>query len=411
MKNDNDATRCPLPHELTRAFFAGPGDPLHSHLASCQRCAEMARLSHLIRQVPVQLPPAARRKEVRTGLLAIAAARKPARRTWRRTALAATLLLFGAAAALFGRSALAPEPYTPPAPEPRGVLYPQAGARFSHQVSPEGDVVRLTEGTLLVEVEHLGPKERFLVVVGDAEIEVRGASPESSADGEQANSEKVKMYGVRFEVIAGWDHLQSVRVFQGEVEVRPVQMPEQRLGANKEWRAPVEAEPDTASTAHPTPETTPAAPVAVTAPPVRSAPPAVPRKEQAPALDPREVAFQEGTDALRSGDFDLAAERFEHAAKKAALAEDASLWRAIALARAGHTAEASLALSAFLSRYPTSPRAGEAHATLGWLLFKQDQLDAAEKHFLAALSAPAEIRKSARAGLDAIAARRKEAAP
>ncbi len=86
----------------------------------------------------------------------------------------------------------------------------------------------------------------------------------------------------------------------------------------------------------------------------------------------------------------------------AGLAEDASFWRAVALAR-GRRADAAIrALEQYLSRYPASVRAGEASVALGWLLLERGARDAATDCFLAALDDPLpRVRKSAAEGLKA----------
>ena len=73
-----------------------------------------------------------------------------------------------------------------------------------------------------------------------------------------------------------------------------------------------------------------------------------------------------------------AADRFERAvtlSPRAALAEDASFWRAVALTRAHRRAEAIDAFSSFIARFASSPRRGEAEVTLGELRRQAGQRD------------------------------------
>jgi TolA-binding protein len=78
----------------------------------------------------------------------------------------------------------------------------------------------------------------------------------------------------------------------------------------------------------------------------------------------------------------------------------------VARARAGAGASAIAALSRFLEAYPSSPRAGEAAAMLGWLLVDTGDLAGAERRFRAAENDPVDaVRASARKGLRAIASR------
>jgi len=55
-------------------------------------------------------------------------------------------------------------------------------------------------------------------------------------------------------------------------------------------------------------------------------------------------------------------------APDSALVEDASFWRAVALARGKRIADALSAFREFLDGYARSARAGEASAALDWLL-------------------------------------------
>ena len=93
--------------------------------------------------------------------------------------------------------------------------------------------------------------------------------------------------------------------------------------------------------------------------------------------------------------------------KGTVLAEDASFWEGIALARAGKSSKAIAALRRFVTKYPSSSRAGEASAKLGWLLYDAGELDAAERYFeSAADDRVPKVQKSARDGLEAIARKR-----
>jgi len=128
-----------------------------------------------------------------------------------------------------------------------------------------------------------------------------------------------------------------------------------------------------------------------------------------PAPSSAERAFDSGFAALRSGDPSAAAAHFARAAALGGpgLAEDSAFWRAVALDRAGGTADARAAYASFLGAYPASPRAGEAAVALGWLELDADLLDAADAHFaLAAHDSSARVRASAENGLRAVAHRR-----
>jgi len=118
-----------------------------------------------------------------------------------------------------------------------------------------------------------------------------------------------------------------------------------------------------------------------------------------------EIAFARGWRALRTNDFEAAAQAFGQAASEGdgnALSEDASFWRGVALDRANRPAESQEALTRFLVRYPKSDRAGEAAVMLGWLLLRAGEVTGADARFGSALGDPSErVRRSARAGLTA----------
>ncbi len=164
-------------------------------------------------------------------------------------------------------------------------------------------------------------------------------------------------------------------------------------------------------------------PVAVPALPERPVPASRPRRlalashNPAGALDgsdATEVAFARGWSALRTGDFNTAAEWFARATsgQHDTLAEDALFWQGVALDRAGRFAVAHRVLTDFLARYPDSDRRGEASVILGWLLVRSGELGAARQRFEDALDDPAErVRKSAHAGLVAAGKQGRQAAP
>lgn len=134
-----------------------------------------------------------------------------------------------------------------------------------------------------------------------------------------------------------------------------------------------------------------------------------PSPPKPPLAAPGEAEFRAGWTALKGGDPASAAASFEAArkAKGSAVAEDASFWEGIALARAGQSRNAIVALRRFVVTYPSSSRAGEAAAKLGWLLYDAGDLDAAERQFERAVdNIVPKVQKSARDGLEAVARKR-----
>jgi TolA-binding protein len=125
-----------------------------------------------------------------------------------------------------------------------------------------------------------------------------------------------------------------------------------------------------------------------------------------PPAAPGEAEFRAGWAALRAGDPAAAATAFGTACKTAqsdAIGEDACFWAGAAAKRAGTMAAARAALAQFLRRFPTSGRAAEASALLGWMLYDAGELDAAEPLFRRAEhDRVPKVRDSATRGLTAI---------
>jgi TolA-binding protein len=441
---------CPSDVELARALTVGP-EPA-GHLATCAACRERwdatRAVIELARELPVAVPPATRREEVRTAVLAAAASApdRPARRAW-----LAPIVVGAAAAGVVGYVALARPSAEPNAHRSHGTVHPHAGAHYVASTVGPDEVIRLTEGVIDVEVEPLLPGERFRVVIGDAELEVRGTA---------------------FTVSAVDERLVDVAVAHGRVDVRPRAGAPATLGNGQSWRGSVAnaAAPGSAIAARAPASPNAAAPLS---PDVPSGPPATPAKQvpraasgtasqhasssasrsrvehgpstasdhgsqhgaahapeggppglseirasrsepEASAVSARpleERAYDQAWGALRANDFARAASGFARVllllTPDSALVEDASFWRAVALARGQRTVEAVSAFRDFVDGFSTSARTGEASAMLGWLLIDERAYDEAARRFrLAARDASPAVRKSAQSGLDALARRR-----
>lgn len=381
-------TPCPDELELTRAISQGASAEVATHLASCATCrAQRQRLERAIdlaRQVDVPMPSAAHREEARTALLAAAFVDTPVRarssrsKVWLGAAVAAAVA--AAVVLVVGTRDSTGEMTT----HLHGTLRPRPQTSFFAMSSAPDEIVVLHDGTLDVEVAPLHPGERFRVIVGDAEVEVRGTA---------------------FAVTARAGRLIDVVVAHGVVEVRA--RDEQRmLTAGQSWREPTNiATPSTAS-AQPTVTNPTATPPVVRH--IAKAPPAKADREPAkPQRVPEEVAFDDGWAAMRANRFTQAARAFARVqvlSPTGPLAEDASYWYAVALARAGQPVPAQNAFRDHLDAFPTSRRAGEVSAMLGWLLVEAGEMREAMQRFRAASTDPdAEVRASARAGLEAIA--------
>jgi TolA-binding protein len=396
---------CPPVRALSRELSlagSGAGDRrVREHVGGCPSClAEwnaLERLRELTRALP---PPGVSPEElegVRTALLVDS--RPPGSRRGRRVlwallpAIAAILALAslhprarkGGASPDGRRGAAAPAATLDPR---RGTVRPSPGAVFSVLAGQPDEVVRLRDGALGVEVEPLSEHERFRVVTGDAEVEVWGTS---------------------FVVAAQADRLRSVSVARGRVVVRPRSRDPMVLGAGQRWAA---ADPE------PPPEAPgPADGQGSARPPARkkgalalAAPSRAGTSPAGSAPSAVEIAFADGWQALRAQRFAEGAAAFARAsaaAGRAPLAEDAWFWMAVCQARVPRPAQARSSLSAFIERFPRSPRVGEASGMLGWILLDEGELEGAARRFSVAARDPGdEVRRSARAGLEQVAARR-----
>lgn len=389
-------------------------DRVDTHLQTCGACADawhaLDELTLLGQALPTGLPAPRQVESVRTALLtqsAPAPERAETSRGW--IALAAALVL------AIGGWLLWPQP---------SALGRIDGRDATYAVERAGNAehVWLSEGSLAIEVAHLGTEQRFVVHTDDAEIEVRGT---------------------RFTVHAEAGRLQAVEVQAGRVEVRPRIGKTVLLNPTEAWRAPKRSAAMTApESAVPVPTTTapsiapPPAPLVDPIAPATQAPDTVARTAKrrrphrrsrpkpvtqpsntvppttapsiAPASTPIAPAqptdFQTGWSALQAGAYAKAIPAFEAAMQAGGpLAQDARWWHAVALGRAGREGAMRKALRRFITRYPGAARAPEAQVMLGWSLFAAGQIDAADAAFDAGAKAgrPA-ARQSARKGRQAV---------
>ena len=389
---------CPTELELDCAVCAGLDGAMAAHVETCVGCRSFVEDTRnaidLALDLPVELPSAVHLEERRTALLAAwdpatisreplvqpapIAAAPPRRRVLRWAALATALAAASVLGVISLRGTTAAPEVTVSHPV-RGTVHPHAGAQYSRAAQPPDEIVRLRDGTLDLDVDPLAPGERFRVVVGADQVEVRGTS---------------------FEVVAAADHLVAVHVVHGRVEVTRAGNAPIVLTDGQVWSAPVTIAPPPATPLQPPPRR------------ARSIPQRTPRITAAPVVavgpiatvDPQEVAFDRGWEAMRIGEYGQAAAAFNRAvalAPNGALSEDAGFWHAVAVARLHRRADAIAAFRSFLDAFPTSSRAGEASAMLGWLLVDIHELDEARRRFRDAASDPnAGARGSARKGLE-----------
>jgi hypothetical protein len=381
---------CPDEAALSRALTFGPDGALGRHLRTCASCqrtwSEWTQAIALARTLPANLPPEASREELRVALLAAAGGEPVTAARGAAWMGGAALLTAVAVVALW----LGHRHHEQPVARSHASIAPAVGTRYA-VVSPRPrETVRLWQGALALEVDPLGPGERFIVEVGDGEVEVRGT---------------------KFEVVARADRLVRVGVTHGRVEVRPNGAALVVLEAGQTWAAPVERRQDDATvlaTAAPPIARRPASrePEARTRRVAQRAPTGV---EGSTRQRQQEAQYDDAWDALREHDYKKAADGFARVTSGSPagpLADEATFWRATALARSGDAAAAIPAFRELLDAYPKSPRRGEASAILGWLLMAAHAPTEAADRFRAAIDdAHEDVRASAREGLEALAPR------
>jgi hypothetical protein len=238
--------QCPDPVELTRAH--GTGDhALAAHVASCERCGgewrELELVAGLGRELAWQRPPRDAVDAMRARVVASVAPRAARRRA--PLVVGFGVALAAAAAAVIWVGSRGDE--GPEAPAHAGLVRPLPRAHYELTTAGPDEQVRLWDGAIGVEVEQLAPGERFRVITGDAEVEVRGTA---------------------FDVVVKADRLVAVVVSHGRVEVRAQGAAPVVIGAGERWDAviapPVAPADDPAAVAPPAPD--PAAPASVIEP-------------------------------------------------------------------------------------------------------------------------------------------------
>jgi TolA-binding protein len=403
---------CPSNEELSRAFSEGANDSVKAHLSVCPDCRNalqsFARLVDLGQDLPYEEPSADRIENVRLGIyIGALASQSQTSKRHRMTrmfsiaaATVAILLSVYFAAVAIG---------VPESPEIyRAQVAAMGDAVFTLETAQPDEVVRLVEGTISVNVDKLEPGERFRVLVGDSQVEVRGTS---------------------FTVEAEQDRLLDVHVFSGRVVVNqtaasPVTLdPKESLMDKQAIQLAEVTEPavpdsevklpaanqaaaiKTPSSKTPIAKTSVAATEITPESPIETAAGTPTNTIQRSAA---QTAFETGWSALKSGNYGQAADAFDRALKASGtdpIAEDSAYWLGISLSYAGKSARAETAMREFVRRYPGSPRAGEASVALGWMLFDRGDLTAARSQFSSALNdRVGKVRASAGKGLEAVQA-------
>jgi ferric-dicitrate binding protein FerR (iron transport regulator) len=323
----------------------GPKDveSFERHCRTCSACAEGLardeRLGALGRALPVDEPGELALKRLRARVLRDittgSSSRSPfsSRRVLLVSLLGAALLTVAAIVRLSSIVGWGAPMNAPAARSPAllaGAVAPAEGAVWTQTRSGGVERIELEAGTLRVHVRPQSPSERFLVLLPDGEIEVRGTT---------------------FDVIAHDGTTRHVGVDEGTVVLRLRGVPELSLGPGARWEAQASS---------------PADPPAAAVVDAASAPPAtIPRRAPAGARDGDDGAsvYVGAVRSLREGRYDAAAAAFHAFAlayPRATEAEDASFLEALSLARAGRIDAADLAAERHLESFPRSFHRREA---------------------------------------------------
>ena len=282
---------CPREPDVSRALQLGSDAVIEAHLATCAACRAswegFQAAIGLARELPVELPSPARSDEVRASILAAAESgqagpicTRTARLRWPAVGVAAAAVIVWLARGHLHDAR----------PRSHAVVHASSGAAFVMASAPPDETLRLRGGTVEVEVDRLGPSERFRVVVGDGEVEVRGTA---------------------FTVSASDNRLADVSVAHGRVEIRPHDGAPALLGPGQAWRAARAARVPIASPPAPgvTPPNEPAVAIPPAPPPRRlerrrarvvavAEPPANAGPRSGPT--PQEALYDDAWDAMRA---------------------------------------------------------------------------------------------------------------
>ena len=166
---------CPRPAILSRAFSrngeGGASLRVLAHLDACASCqrewAAMTELRNLSRSLPGIATPAAVQEEVRTALLLRSAPAAPGTRLPRALWIAIPVAVGAAAVMLLslgGKKTAPPVPAAQASAQSHAVAVHRArvhsddGATFTLEQGQPDEVVRLREGSIVVDVEPLAPR-------------------------------------------------------------------------------------------------------------------------------------------------------------------------------------------------------------------------------------------------------------
>ncbi|HEY3664562.1 MAG TPA: tetratricopeptide repeat protein, partial [Polyangiaceae bacterium] len=228
-------------------------------------------------------------------------------------------------------------------------------SRWSQTTEPASQIIALEQGVVWTKITHNRPHPPVVFRVPDGQIEDVGTT---------------------FTVAVRDGQTQRVAVDEGTVLVHLRGLNDMRLSAGQSWERkelgaaasapPLPQAPET--TAAPSDNANPAAPVAQVEEPAASPPPATDAKARARASKTRKSTAEEarllkkGRTALQSGRYTEALnvlDRFAASYPQSGLAEDAAYMRVLSLARSGRNDDALKAARDYLARFPNGFRRTE----------------------------------------------------
>jgi TolA-binding protein len=223
---------------------------------------------------------------------------------------------------------------------------------IGHTLQPgPNEVYELVQGLAEFKVRHLAAQQRYRVLVGDDQVEVRGT---------------------RFQVLARQRHLESVRVFEGRVQVTTAGR-SLTLDAGQRWVSELPAEQSTNDAVAP-PDAEPVQTSVASSGPSRAEAPRAIASVKTPSPNPDlfDVAFSAALARLRSGDARGAVTELETLRNTSGIdsgrKSDVLYWSGVASHRSGNDSIAEQRLRQLLSSQSNSWHAPEAALLLGEIL-------------------------------------------
>lgn len=318
-----------------------------THAARCEGCrAEkqaVARLYAQVRAVPVADVAPLEHARRRGALLARANERFAGRPRTNRLVwglVASSVLGLGVYAVAVPRAASTPVVAADDAVPPRYEITEVRHAVWRHRLENATARIDLADGAASFEVERFGPKQRFVVMLPDGEIEVTGT---------------------RFSVDVVLGRTKSVSVAEGHVVFRRADAREMTLHAGEAWSRTdaVAAAPDHATQPSPSSSAAPrlgAPPTPERRPGANAAGSAKPAAHAGEEFDEAISSFVRGSYARADEQLVAFSRKYPHDSR----CEDAAFLSAVARWRIGDTAGARARAQSYLDAYPSGLRRAEA---------------------------------------------------